>query len=36
MADFARTLAGVQNALVGSGQLKVLATVATSKGGNLT
>ncbi len=36
MADFARTLAGVQNAMVNSGQIKVVATVSTSKGGNLT
>jgi hypothetical protein len=32
MANFARTLAGVQNALVGSGQLKIVATTAITKG----
>jgi hypothetical protein len=32
MADFARTLAGVQNQLVGSGQIKVVATNALTNG----
>lgn len=32
MADLARTLVGVQNALVGSGQLKVIATNALTNG----
>jgi hypothetical protein len=36
MADFARTLAGVQNALVGSGQIKVVATNALTNGAKLT
>jgi hypothetical protein len=32
MADFARTLAGVQNALVGQGQIKIVATNALRNG----
>ena len=32
MADFARTLAGVQNAMVGQGQIKIVATNALTNG----